>query len=359
MKKIAIIDFDFGVIGGVEKVAANLANELSNFHQVYFISIALSEKPAYQLNDSVVFHHIFDRPYRLRDMAKDIKKPLADYLNSQNIDVALIMGNYAGYLTFSMRFHTKTKLVYCDHGALLNEWHKKKIVLMRGLSCLFTHKTIVLTKQSKDAYKKKFFANKKVDYIYNWIDTGQCVSTLYQNDSKKFLSAGRFTHEKGFAMLVQACIPVFEKYPDWQLHLFGDGEDFEAIKSQIDQAQLQNHIILKGMCKDLADRYKDYSFYVLPSYREGLPLVLLEAKANRLPIVSFDIVSGPREIVRHNTDGILVAPQDTKALGEAIEHLIENPQMRQHFSDSAHENLCLFSKETILKQWLGLIDDLT
>ena len=50
------------------------------------------------------------------------------------------------------------------------------------------------------------------------------------------------------------------------------------------------------MRDDLAERCKDYAFYVLPSYREGMPPVLLEAKANRLPIVSFDIMTGPREI---------------------------------------------------------------
>ena len=97
--------------------------------------------------------------------------------------------------------------------------------------------------------------------------------------------------------------------------------------------------------------------YVLPSHREGMPLVLLEAKANRLPIVSFDVMTGPREIVGDGIDGLLVPPEDIDALCRAMCRVIEDDALRQSMSDRSQENLDRFSKETILQQWLALLEN--
>lgn len=115
-------------------------------------------------------------------------------------------------------------------------------------------------------------------------------------------------------------------------------------------------LVTASLFNALAEKYKEYSMYVLSSYREGLPLVLLEAKANRLPIVSFDIMTGPREIVRDGIDGILVPLYDLEKMGNAICSLIENEDLRSSMSLKSQENIYKFSKTAILKQWCDLID---
>ena len=126
----------------------------------------------------------------------------------------------------------------------------------------------------------------------------------------------------------------------------------------IKQNNLENHIILKGSSCDIYDLYQDYSFYVMTSRYEGLPMVLLEAKAKKLPIVSFDINSGPSDIIRDGVDGFLIKTFDCEAMANKICELIENPELRQKLSDNAHGNLDKFSKEKIIKQWCDLIDGL-
>ena len=96
--------------------------------------------------------------------------------------------------------------------------------------------------------------------------------------------------------------------------------------------------------------------YVLPSYREGLPLALLEAKANKLPIVSFDIDTGPREIVKNGVNGFLVEKYNKKEMAIKINELLENKELRNDFSEKSYENIKEFEKETIIKQWRELID---
>ena len=104
------------------------------------------------------------------------------------------------------------------------------------------------------------------------------------------------------------------------------------------------------------DIYKNYSIYVMTSYREGLPLVLLEAKANSLPIVSFDCLTGPSEIVRDGVDGYLIECYNEGKMVDKLSKLIENPCLRKEFSDKSRENLDKFGKNKIIKQWETLID---
>ena len=125
MKKVGIVDYDFSVRGGVEQVSVSLAGALAEHYEVHLISLCMGGEPAYALDDRVKFTSLLGPEYRLRDMRRDLKKPLRYYLNDNDIDVALIMGNYPGFLTSTARFGTKTKLVFCDHGALMNQWERK------------------------------------------------------------------------------------------------------------------------------------------------------------------------------------------------------------------------------------------
>lgn len=359
MKKVCIVDYDMSVRGGVEQVSASLSAALADTYEVHLISLSMGGKPTYILDDRVKFTALLGADYRLRDMRRDLKQPLRRYFNENGIDVAIIMGNYPGFLASTARFGTKTKLVFCDHGALMNQWERKDIVFIRLLSSLLSHRVVTLTEQSRDDYRRKFHLKKnKVQCIYNWIDLDCPRSEEYQKASKRIVSAGRFGHEKGFDLLVKAFAPVAKKHPDWQLDLFGDGEMMPVVKALIAENDLENNVNLMGMRTDLAERYRDYAMYVLPSYREGMPLVLLEAKANRLPIISFDVMTGPREIVRDGVDGILVPPYELDSLGSAICRLIEDDALRQSMSDRSQDNLDKFSKQSILNQWRALIDSL-
>ncbi len=359
MKKVCIVDYDMSVRGGVEQVSASLSAALADWYEVHLISLSMGGEPTYTLDDRVQFTALLGADYRLRDMRRDLKQPLRRYFNEHGIDVAIIMGNYPGFLTSTARFGTKTKLVFCDHGALMNQWERKDIVFIRLLSSLLSHRVVTLTEQSRDDYRRKFHLKKsRVQCIYNWIDLDCPRSEEYRATSKRIVSAGRFGHEKGFDLLVKAFAPVARKHPDWQLDLFGDGEMMPVVKALIAENDLEDHVNLMGMRTDLAERYRDYAMYVLPSYREGMPLVLLEAKANRLPIVSFDVQTGPREIVRDGVDGILVPPYDLDLLGNAICRLIEDDGLRQSMSDHSQDNLDKFSKQSIVNQWRALIDSL-
>lgn len=360
MKKIALVCHDLSVRGGVEQVTVSLAGAFCEHYEVYLVSLILQDKPAYELDERVHFVSFPVQSARLKQLRRKLRPHLLRLIRSEGIDVLLLQGSYQGFLCSDARFFSKAKLIFCDHGTIQNERSDRKMTIIRFLNTLLCHCIVTLTQRNLDDYARVFRTpRRKLRCIYNWIDTDVARSEVYASQSKRIISAGRFTAEKGFDMLVEAFAPVAAKHPDWHLDIYGDGVLMPRICDLVKQYGLAENVHLMGMRRDLAGRYGDYAMYVLPSYREGLPLVLLEAKANRLPIVSFDVVTGPREIVRDGVDGMLVPPQDTKALGDAMCALIENEARRCEMAERSQENLATFSKPKVLAQWISLIEELT
>lgn len=359
MKNISFIVYDLSEIGGVEQATVNLANSLSRIHNVEIITICLKKDIIYNLEEQVKVIKLLDSELRLRDMRKKVANKLVKHLKTSEVDIAIIQGTYAGFITSNCRFKVDSKIVFCDHGALLNEWKKAKVTLMRLMSSIYSHKIVSLTNQNANDYNKKFMIPlKKIKVIPNFIDI-ECMDVEpYNVNSKKIISVGRFSKEKGFDLLVQSFAQVSPQYPEWSLDIYGDGEMMDTVKALIDEYDLNDKIILKGMCNDVQSKYKEYAMYVLPSYREGLPLVLLEAKANHLPIVSFDIVTGPRDIINDGINGILIPPYDISKFSDAICDLIVNTEKRQSMSKHSYDNIEKFSKSNVLAEWMKLIDEL-
>lgn len=360
MKKICLIDYDMSVTGGVEQVTASLANALADFYEVHLVSLSLENTLAYNIDDRVIFKSFLTAPKRLREMQRKLCKEIRLYFREHDISVAFLQGNYVGFILAPIRFLSETKLVFCNHGALMNQWHQKDMVFIQLFASLLCHHVVTLTEKDCADYRKRFFLpGKKVSQIYNWLEDDVACSSEYKKDAKQIISAGRFGKEKGFDQLIKAFAPVAKRHPDWSLTIFGDGEMMETVDSLVKEFSIENQVNLPGMCTDLKGQYKNFSIYVLPSYREGFGLVLLDAKANRLPIISFDVVAGPREIIQDKVDGLLVPPEDIPALSNAMNFLIEHPEIRQAMSDRSQDNLEKFSKEKILLQWRSLIEDLT
>lgn len=205
-------------------------------------------------------------------------------------------------------------------------------------------------------------AHEKVDCIYNFIDDNLLFSDFsYNNNTMKIMTVGRIEYDKGIEELIEVAKLVFLKHSDWQWHIYGDGkiEYINKIIKILKDNRLEDNIILKGKSNNIYELYNNYSLFVMTSHHEGLPMVLLEAKAKKLPIVSFDINSGPSDIIRDGIDGFLINPFDCQKMADKICELIENPELRQKFSDNAHGNIDKFSKEKIIKQWCDLIDSLS
>lgn len=367
MKKIGFVNFDMSVRGGAQQVLQNIVNALCSDssvkeeYEIYVISlIHEKEKCAYSFDGRIHYVSILNYKGRIRDVLFRAGKAFRTYCRENGIQFLFYVGAYAGLCGGILGRRLKTPKVFCDHGALLNQWNERPARIMRIVGSKYSGKTVVLTKQSEEAYYDKFsYAPGRVITIYNWIDSRIMEHAgEYDSDTHKILTAGRFSKEKGMDLLVDVAVKLKSKTEDFVWEVYGEGDMFQEIKGRIEKEGLDEHVKLMGLTSEMEQCYKGHCMYVLTSYREGLPLVLLEAKANHLPLLSFDIVSGPAEIITDGQDGILVPPYDTELMADKIQELLQDKEKRIRMSEKSQRNLKEFEKEKILNQWKELIEEM-
>ncbi len=178
--------------------------------------------------------------------------------------------------------------------------------------------------------------------------TSQCIN-------RQVIAAGRYVPQKGFDLLIEAWSLVEKKHPDWKLLIYGDGD--RKLLENIIKTNNLNNCFLEHSTQDIAAKYAESSIFVLSSRYEGMPMVLLEAIATGLPLVSFDCPCGPKDII--NNDGILVKLGDINELAEKICFLIENEKKRKEMGLNARKNAERFKIDHIALQWKNLFEELT
>jgi glycosyltransferase involved in cell wall biosynthesis len=175
-----------------------------------------------------------------------------------------------------------------------------------------------------------------------------------ENTKKTILAMGRLENQKGFDLLIEAMSEILPEFPDWTLHIWGQGPLLESLQELRNELGLQNKVQFPGLTKNPYEVMKKADLYVMSSRFEGFPNVLVEAMACGLPVISFGC-GGPRDIIRDGIDGLLVPPEDVQALSIAIEELMRDEQKRKRLSRRAPEVLERYRLDKIMALWDTLI----
>jgi glycosyltransferase involved in cell wall biosynthesis len=210
-----------------------------------------------------------------------------------------------------------------------------------------------LTEGDARAYRRALRGRTRVECMPNGVpDTGGHRAAL---DAKVVVAAGRVTPQKGFDRLLPAWAEVVRDHPDWELRIFGDGPSTNKLRKQIAQLGIGDSARLMGFTPRLHEELARASLYVMSSRREGFPMVLLEAMAIGLPVVSFNCPTGPRDVIREGVDGHVVRNGDVHALAEAMKGLMADAGRRRAFGAAAIEGARRFELSTIVARWEDLL----
>lgn len=177
-------------------------------------------------------------------------------------------------------------------------------------------------------------------------------------ESRKVIAVGRYTFQKGFDRLVEAWRLVVSEFPDWKLEIIGDGEDRNLLKSMIERYGLEDSLSLVPTSSEIEKHYLDSSVYVMTSRYEGLPMVLLEAQAFGLPIVSFRCKCGPADVVEDGRTGFLVAEGDVESFAMQLKKVMADVVLRRKMSENALVASQRFSVESVMTHWVELFKSL-
>ena len=211
---------------------------------------------------------------------------------------------------------------------------------------------VVLTEKDKEAWVEL----KNVCVIPNPLSF---TSTRHSDLSeKRIIAVGRYCHEKGYDLLLKAWGIVQNRTTDWRLEIFGEG-DRTQYEEMVDTLNLDRHrCILNGRSSKIQDEFLNSSLSVCSSKFEGFGLVITEAMACGLPVVSFDCPWGPRAIISDGEDGMLVENGNVDKLAEALVLMIQNPERRKAMADKAIENVQRFRIDQIAGLWKSLFESL-
>jgi glycosyltransferase involved in cell wall biosynthesis len=173
--------------------------------------------------------------------------------------------------------------------------------------------------------------------------------------SHVIVSAGRFSPQKGFGLLVTAFADIAADHPEWTLRIFGTGPIRAQIRDRADGLGLNDRVELPGSSSDLGAELAKASIFVLSSRREGFPLVLVEAMSKGLAVASFDCLTGPREIITDRENGLLIPPNDTQALVAALRELVDDEPLRHRLAANAAETARDYTIDAIGPRWEALV----
>jgi glycosyltransferase involved in cell wall biosynthesis len=172
------------------------------------------------------------------------------------------------------------------------------------------------------------------------------------------LSIGRLTEQKGFPDLINAFASIHIDHPEAMLIIAGDGDDKDALQTQIDSLGLQDKIRLLGMRDDARQLMACADIYVNSSHWEGTPVTVLEAMASGLPVIATRVGENPYLLAENA--GILVAPQQPGELAAALQTLLHSPEERQTLASTALQRVkSHYSRETWRKSLLELYASVT
>lgn len=178
-------------------------------------------------------------------------------------------------------------------------------------------------------------------------------------ENKQVIFVGRFNEQKGLEYLIETWEKVHRRHSDWSLHMYGEGEQELKLRQLIQKASLENVVIVHQPTKYIMDKYLESSIFLLTSRFEGLPMVLIEAFACGLPIVSFNCPWGPADIIKDGEDGFLVEYLNTDEAAQRVCQLIEDPELRKKMGAKARVNVQRYKREVIMRQWIDLFNSLS
>lgn len=186
---------------------------------------------------------------------------------------------------------------------------------------------------------------------------GECHSDVSQ---PRVIAVGRLDYQKGFDRLIQAweIVQKDAKCHNWRLDIFGQGEWRDMLQRMIEKAGLDQSAHIHPPTSQIGNEYADSSLLVMSSNYEGFPMVMIEAMACGLPVVSFDYKCGPRDIIDNGINGLLVSNGDIEGLAYAMIEVISDNAYRKLLSANAKRIVETYSEEAVMAKWIALFSNL-
>jgi len=337
--------------GGAERTVAYLSKYfVKKSHQVTII--LNTNKIFYDVDERVKIHTLdYKKGSRLQQVISRIKL-FRSAVREYNPDVVICLMYTA--IFYTLFINRKIKVIGSERSNPGNDLFFNKIIkkyLFRKADGI-----IFQTQLAQQFYSKRIINKSKVipnaignEHVYK-VD-----SSKISNRRKIISSIGRLSESKDYKTLLQAFNIVLKSYPEYQLHIYGDGDLKEDLVSYVVKNRLKENVKFMGVDQEAIIKIADTTCYVLSSISEGMPNSLIEALAIGLPCISTDCDFGPKDLIIDGYNGMLVPIKNPVKLADAIIFMIGNPDFSKKCGDNALKIRDKLSVENIAEKYLNYI----
>lgn len=297
-----------------------------------------------------------------------IPKKIAHTYKKEKFDIIhchLIYADFWGAL-IKQFFHRKAKVISTKHGyheatyvKFCNNPEKVPLNLYRILF-KYTHRKMDRSYACSyglvDFYERARLIKKgSMDVIQHGFDYPPIPNfdtANYRFGKIQLIVVGRLIPRKGHELLFKIIPDLVRKYPELQLVILGTGSLENDLKIQAEQLQIAEHIKFLGFQTEVEKYLSASDIAVVPSYSEGLPLVIFEAFNAQVPVVTFDAI-GCNELVEHEKTGLIAKAFSTEDLFVQIDKLLSSSELRETYGAASdailknHFSLKRMTKDTI------------
>lgn len=351
-KKIKILQVIRPAAGGMKEHVLSLINNLDKF-KYEVLAACPADSPTYQdlQRDGIkVFPININGELSLRGDWQSISQ-LTQIIRKEEIAIVHSHGSKAGLVARIAAKRAGAKNVFTVHGTIFHEHFspiKKKIFAkVEGVLAGLTHKIITVSKSLKDdLIQLEGVDTSKIAVIYNGVPTKKFNLNIDRDQKradldlkvtpKLIVTVARLASQKGLQYLLDAVESIENQ--DFQLAIVGDGPLLAELSQQAKDLKITDKVKFLGHRHDVPEILKAADIFVLSSITEGLPLIVLEAMAAQLPVIS-TIVGGVPEIIENEINGLLVKPKVPEELKIAIEKLLLNNELARKIAGRGYETV--------------------
>lgn len=353
--------------GGPERQMLGLAAALASDHTTSFLSFSEGGRCEPFLNavrdgGFVGACVAADTPHFLRAI-----RAIAERLNDWKADVLLCHGYKADLLGRAAARRARVPVLAVSRGWTHESLKVRLYEMLDRAHLRLLDGVIAVSDGQAEKVRRAGVPNERVAVIRNaarpasfarssWPGRTMLHACFLSPGERIVVSAGRLSPEKGFHVLIEAAQEVCANDPGVRFVVFGEGAQRSDLERRIAAAGLDERFALPGFRDDLDSLLPNADLFVLPSFTEGLPNVVLEASAAGVPVVA-TAVGGTPEVVIAGETGLLVSPGDARGLSSAMQQLLADGELRRRYGNAGREFVRRnFTFEAQAAAYLQLID---
>ncbi|CAG9187239.1 glycosyltransferase family 4 protein [Cupriavidus pinatubonensis] len=349
-RHVCFLTGTLNAMAGAERMTAVIANALAESGHTVSILSLWDKESCFPLHPAVRHEALFAERPSFKKAYLATVAGIRRYCRDRKIDVLVQVDTMLALFALPATVGMGVEHIAWEHCHFDEDLGRRARRFARRLAARYCKHVVVLTERDRLRWEEALRPRSHVVAIPNPLPF-PFPEEPAQRTSKTVLAMGRLVHAKGFDVLIQAWKRVAAEAPDWKLVIHGEGEERRALTKLIKELGLQEMVRLPGICLDATEAYRKASIFCLSSRYEGFGLVLVEAMAFGLPIVSTDCETGPRELLEAGENAVVVPTENPEALANGLLLVIQQPDEAAELGMASRRSAAGFETATIVAIW--------